>query len=62
MPIDDWIVKSNGYGCYELSAGCMLVPAIIGRGGLVLPPDKKEGDGATPCGRWPLKAVFYRKD
>ncbi|HEY1722624.1 MAG TPA: L,D-transpeptidase family protein [Magnetospirillaceae bacterium] len=25
-------------------------------------PDKREGDGATPEGAWPLRAVFYRAD
>ncbi len=32
----------------------------IGRGGVR--PDKREGDGATPCGIFPLRRVFYRPD
>ena len=32
----------------------------IGRGGLRL--DKREGDGATPVGRFALRRVFYRAD
>jgi len=32
----------------------------LGRGGLRR--DKREGDGATPVGRWPLREVFYRPD
>jgi len=32
----------------------------IGRGGMR--SDKREGDGATPCGNFPLRRVFYRPD
>lgn len=32
----------------------------LGRSGLS--PDKKEGDGATPIGVFPLRRVFYRPD
>jgi L,D-peptidoglycan transpeptidase YkuD (ErfK/YbiS/YcfS/YnhG family) len=32
----------------------------VGRGGIVL--DKREGDGGTPAGVWPLREVFYRPD
>ncbi|MCU0839275.1 MAG: L,D-transpeptidase family protein [Rhodospirillales bacterium] len=36
------------------------VRCAIGRGGLER--HKREGDGATPVGRWPLRRVFYRPD
>jgi L,D-peptidoglycan transpeptidase YkuD (ErfK/YbiS/YcfS/YnhG family) len=32
----------------------------LGRSGIV--PEKREGDGATPAGRWQLRALFYRAD
>lgn len=32
----------------------------IGRGGVRR--DKREGDGATPAGRWPIRRVLYRAD
>lgn len=32
----------------------------LGRGGVR--PDKREGDGATPTGRFPLRRVLYRPD
>jgi L,D-peptidoglycan transpeptidase YkuD (ErfK/YbiS/YcfS/YnhG family) len=33
-----------------------------GRGGIVPARDKCEGDGATPAGRWPMRAVLFRAD
>jgi L,D-peptidoglycan transpeptidase YkuD (ErfK/YbiS/YcfS/YnhG family) len=33
---------------------------VIGRGGVI--SDKKEGDGATPAGTFPLRRVMYRPD
>lgn len=37
-------------------------PCALGRGGLVSAADKREGDGATPCGRWPLRGLLLRPD
>lgn len=36
------------------------VPCAIGKSGVN--PDKREGDGATPAGRFPLRRVLYRAD
>lgn len=38
------------------------VPCSMGRSGLIAAQDKREGDGATPMGRWQLGQVFYRPD
>lgn len=35
-------------------------PCAVGRGGLRR--DKREGDGATPVGRWALESVYFRPD
>lgn len=35
---------------------------VFGRGGLKPAAAKREGDGATPIGRWPLRWVYYRPD
>lgn len=34
----------------------------IGKGGMVAANDKREGDGASPIGRWPIRRVYYRPD
>ena len=41
--------------CGDRSFACAL-----GRAGVVT--DKREGDGATPTGRYPLRRVYYRAD
>ena len=37
-------------------------PCRLGRAGVVPADDKREGDGATPAGEWPLRRLFYRPD
>ncbi|HEV7693593.1 MAG TPA: L,D-transpeptidase family protein [Hyphomonadaceae bacterium] len=34
----------------------------LGRGGLLQASDKRESDGATPIGMWPMRRVLYRPD
>lgn len=36
------------------------MPCMLGPVGIV--QRKREGDSATPAGRWPLRCVFYRTD
>ncbi|WP_029010826.1 L,D-transpeptidase family protein [Azospirillum halopraeferens] len=36
------------------------VPCVLGRGGIRA--DKREGDGATPAGAFPLRRVLWRAD
>ena len=43
----------------RLSVGDWTVPCVIGRNGLVEPHRKREGDGATPIGVYPLRYGFY---
>jgi L,D-peptidoglycan transpeptidase YkuD (ErfK/YbiS/YcfS/YnhG family) len=38
------------------------VRAALGKGGLVPADAKREGDGATPIGAWPIRRVLYRPD
>ncbi|GAA0572292.1 L,D-transpeptidase family protein [Caenispirillum bisanense] len=44
----------------ELIAGPRRYRCALGKGGIVA--DKREGDGGTPVGRFPLRQVFYRPD
>ena len=37
-----------------------VVPCALGRSGVAL--SKREGDGATPIGEWPLRRILYRAD
>ncbi len=34
----------------------------LGRGGVAAMGEKREGDGATPAGLWPLRRLYYRPD
>lgn len=38
------------------------VPCSIGRSGARAAANKREGDGATPIGLWPIRAVLLRPD
>ena len=43
-------------------AGDDVLPCLIGRGGACLAEAKREGDGCTPIGRWPLRGALVRHD
>lgn len=43
-----------------LSAGSFAIPVALGRGGIKA--NKREGDGATPRGRFKLKRLWWRAD
>jgi L,D-peptidoglycan transpeptidase YkuD (ErfK/YbiS/YcfS/YnhG family) len=38
------------------------VKAALGKGGLKPAADKREGDGSSPIGAWPLRRVLWRPD
>jgi L,D-peptidoglycan transpeptidase YkuD (ErfK/YbiS/YcfS/YnhG family) len=47
-------------GAGRLSFGDVDIPCTIGRGGFCAAPDKREGDGCTPLGIWPIRGVLLR--
>ncbi len=47
-------------GRFELEG--RQVRCALGRSGVIAGEDKREGDGASPLGAWPIRRVFYRPD
>ena len=43
-------------------AGDLKSTCAIGRSGVIAASEKREGDGASPLGKWRLKRVLYRAD
>lgn len=54
----DILVSSAG----QLTYGSMRFRCALGRGGCKPAAEKREGDGATPLGRWPIRRLLYRAD
>lgn len=40
----------------------IAMPCLIGKGGTIRADAKREGDGASPLGRWPIRTVLLRPD
>lgn len=47
-------------GRFEL--GARQTRCALGRGGVLPAGDKREGDGATPLGLWPMRRLLFRPD
>lgn len=45
-----------------LEAGGKIFDCTLGRAGVIRPEEKKEGDGKTPLGTYPLRQLIYRAD
>ncbi len=52
------IVTPDGW----LTAFGRPLRCALGRGGVIAARDKREGDGATPAGAWPVRRVLFRAD
>jgi len=52
----DLLVSSDGTACFA----DRVFRCALGRGGVS--DAKREGDGATPTGAWPLRRLLYRSD
>ncbi len=53
------VIRVDG-GAGRLTFGAMTVDCTIGRGGTCAAADKREGDGCTPLGLWPIRGVLLR--
>lgn len=53
-----FIVTADG----QLDLGDRKVRCALGPAGVVPASEKREGDGATPAGVWPIREVWYRPD
>ena len=59
----DWHIERDQSGQYWLKAeGIGFFPAIVGKAGLIAGARKREGDMATPVGRWAFRHLYYRQD
>lgn len=58
-PYASFTVHSSGW---LEGPGIGRVPCALGRNGVVLGDRKREGDGCSPVGRWPLLYVMFRPD
>jgi L,D-peptidoglycan transpeptidase YkuD (ErfK/YbiS/YcfS/YnhG family) len=47
-------------GRFELNG--RTTRCALGRGGVIAAHDKREGDGASPLGVWPIRRLLYRPD
>ena len=60
------IFKASADGRFRIPASpetpSREVRCALGPGGVVAAAAKREGDGATPAGRWPWRRVLYRPD
>lgn len=45
-----------------LSLGGQRVRCALGKGGVTSAATKREGDGASPAGTWPIRELLYRPD
>jgi L,D-peptidoglycan transpeptidase YkuD (ErfK/YbiS/YcfS/YnhG family) len=54
------IFRAGSDGRFQI--GERVVPCALGPSGVVEAAKKREGDGATPLGLWPLRRLLYRPD
>ncbi|WP_339851796.1 L,D-transpeptidase family protein [uncultured Nisaea sp.] len=56
----DLILRREQNGSHSIVLYDRALTCAIGKGGIH--EDKREGDGATPVGRFPFRRIFYRAD
>lgn len=53
-----YVATADGW----LDLGVRRVRCALGPAGVVAAADKREGDGASPAGVWPIRRALYRPD
>lgn len=53
-------INSSNRG--HLQIGDEIVDCALGKNGTIAAADKREGDGKSPIGTWPIRYVYWRKD
>lgn len=61
-PFDRLIVTATDQSQGILIAGDRQIPCALGKGGCIAEALKREGDGCTPVGVFPLRHLMYRPD
>jgi L,D-peptidoglycan transpeptidase YkuD (ErfK/YbiS/YcfS/YnhG family) len=54
--------STDGWLRWGLGESAVQVPCVLGRSGVIAAADKREGDGCSPLGIWPIRAVLWRSD
>lgn len=54
------IFTAHADGRFDL--GSRTTRCALGKGGVIPAADKREGDGCSPLGVWPIRRVLYRPD
>lgn len=54
----NFVASADGF----LDIAGRRVRCALGRGGIKPAAEKREGDGASPAGVWPIRRVLYRPD
>jgi L,D-peptidoglycan transpeptidase YkuD (ErfK/YbiS/YcfS/YnhG family) len=68
MPITESLMtlvfsaSTDGWIRWGLGDGADQAPCVLGRGGVIAAGDKREGDGCSPLGIWPIRSVLWRAD
>lgn len=57
---DQMIFVATSKGQFHL--GDKVVSCALGRAGVISAAQKREGDGASPIGLWPIRRFLYRAD
>ncbi|MGE4408958.1 MAG: L,D-transpeptidase [Sphingobium sp.] len=60
LPNTDGAIIRVDTATRTLYFGDHTLPCAIGKGGACPAEDKREGDGRTPLGRWPIRGVLLR--